>query len=455
MCAVETRWEVGPVAANWGPLRAMLDGANTLTLHWDQLDRLVDGLPASATNHSAFWSGERSTWPGFRTTDVVVGKSVTFVRIDGAPAKRSAARPVTATSPVIAGQHARSSDAADLVLIGCVKEKLDHPAAAHDLYISPLFAKERTYAEASGAPWFILSAEHGLVAPEEVLAPYNLKLSSTTADYRRAWGTRVVDRLVDVAGPLHGKRIEVHAGSAYIDPIRSLLGQHGATVLEPLAGLKLGPRLAWYKNGGLIGAQALSDKRAGSSVTDAAAYVRALRDEGTALTPTDFLATNGAGLRSPGLYSWWVDPVGAADLTRGVGHQIKPGMIYAGLAGATRERSGRQSSNTLWLRIMGMHLGGKHEFSTLRLTLGSSLAEGLGWGEIDEAKLSEWMHAHLRVLAIPVPDADALGKLESVALDELDPPLNLSKVAKTDVRRRLTELRRRYSRKRRRPRPAT
>lgn len=70
-------------------------------------------------------------------------------------------------------------------------------------------------------------------------------------------------------------------------------------------------------------------------------------------------------------------------------------------------------------------------------------------------KLSEWMHAHLRVLAIPVADADTLGKLESVALDELDPPLNLSKVAKTDVRRRLTELRRRYSRKRRRPRPAT
>jgi hypothetical protein len=214
--------------------------------------------------------------------------------------------------------------------------------------------------------------------------------------------------------------------------------------------------LAWYKNGALSPAQAAPDEPAKSPITpDAAAFVLALKEEGTARTPTEFLATNGVALRSPGLYSWGVDPAGAADLTRGIGHEIKPGMIYAGLAGATRERSGRQSSNTLWLRISGMHLGGKHEFSTLRLTLGSALADALGWGEIDEVKLSEWMHAHLRVIAIPVEDADTLGRLESAVLEELDPPLNLSKVTKTDVRRRLTELRGQYSRKRRRSRPTT
>ncbi len=125
-------------------------------------------------------------------------------------------------------------------------------------------------------------------------------------------------------------------------------------------------------------------------------------------------------------------------------------MIYAGLAGATRERSGRRSSNTLWGRISGMHLGGKHEFSTLRLTLGSALVDALGWGGIDEVRLSEWMYAHLRVIAIQVADADMLGRLESAVLQELDPPLNLSKVGKTDVRRRLTELRRQHGRKVRR-----
>ncbi len=436
--------------ANWAPLRARLDGVDTLTLGWDELDALVGGLPASATNHSAFWSGERSRWPRFRTTDVVVGKNVTFVRFDGAPVKRSAGRRMTtAHQPSAAAQTHTSIAGVDLVLAGCVKEKLDRPAAARDLYISPLFAKERAYAEKSGAPWFILSAEHGLVAPEEVLAPYDLQLSKTSFEYRRDWGIRVVDRLVQLAGPLDGMVIEVHAGSAYADPIRSMLQDRGAIVREPLAGLRLGPRLAWYKNGALSPAQVAPDEPARSPITpDAAAYVLGLKDEATARTPTEFLATNDAAHRSPGLYSWWVDPAGAADLTRGIGHEIRPGMIYAGLAGATRERSGRQSSNTLWLRISGMHLGGKYEFSTLRLTLGSTLAGALGWGEIDEVKLSELMHAHLRVIAIPVADAYTLGRLESVVLEELDPPLNLSKVTKTDVRRRLTELRRQYSQKR-------
>jgi hypothetical protein len=244
MHAVETRWEERPMAANWAPLRAMLDGADTLTLGWGQLDALVGGLPASATNYSAFWLGERSTWPGFRTTDVVVGKSVTFVRFDGAPVKRSAGpRMTTARRHSAAAQAHTSVAGVDLVLVGCVKEKVDRPGAARDLYISPLFAKERAYAEASGAPWFILSAEHGLVAPEEVLAPYDLRLSKTSVDYRRDWGIRVVDRLVQLAGPLDGMVIEVHAGSVYADPIRSMLQERGAIVREPLP--DSGLALAW------------------------------------------------------------------------------------------------------------------------------------------------------------------------------------------------------------------
>jgi hypothetical protein len=62
------------------------------------------------------------------------------------------------------------------------------------------------------------------------------------------------------------------------------------------------------------------------------------------------------------------------------------------------------------------------------------------------------MYAHLRVVAIPVDDADTLGSLEAKILAELDPPLNLSKMVPTDARRRLTGLRRQYSRKRRRER---
>ena len=40
----------------------------------------------------------------------------------------------------------------DLILVGCVKLKGDEPSPARDLYTSPLFAKRRSYAKASGVP---------------------------------------------------------------------------------------------------------------------------------------------------------------------------------------------------------------------------------------------------------------------------------------------------------------
>ena len=54
--------------------------------------------------------------------------------------------------------------------MACVKSKGTRPAAAKDLYISPLFRNERAYAERAGVPWFILPGEHGLVAPDGWLA---------------------------------------------------------------------------------------------------------------------------------------------------------------------------------------------------------------------------------------------------------------------------------------------
>ena len=106
----------------------------------------------------------------------------------------------------------------------------------------------------------------------------------------------------------------------------------------------------------------------------------------------------------PGLYSWWVDEAGARELSLGLGlgleNLVEPGLIYAGLAGATRSRSGQKSTNTLWGPIRGMHLGGRHEFSTFRLSLGSILANTWRESEIDELRLTSWMHDHLRIVAM-------------------------------------------------------
>lgn len=420
--------------ANWSLLRERLRGVeDRCTFAWDDLDLLVGGLPQSAWEHSAFWRGTRTGWPGFITTQVIVGDQVTFVR-------RTAEAARAAADGVHSGKVPPLPSQPDFILVGCVKSKLSHPAPAQDLYTSTLFRKQRSYAQSAGVPWFVLSAKHGLVAPEDVLDPYDLRLSKTPRDYRKQWGATVVQQLQDVAGPLHGTVIEVHAGSAYVEAIRAGLRTAGANILEPLSGLTLGNRLAWYSH------PATSAPAAGAT-PEVNELVAQLRDEAASRTPAEFLSTNGDDLRTPGLYSWWVDHEGAADLTTGLSFTVNPGLIYAGLAGATRTRSGRKSTNTLWGRIRGMHLCGRHQFSTFRLSLGSALAAARGETHIDEDRLTEWMHAHLRVIALPVADADTLGELETAVLGLLDPPLNLAKLAKTPLRSRLSDLRRPHGRR--------
>ena len=94
------------------------------------------------------------------------------------------------------------------------------------------------------------------------------------------------------------------------------------------------------------------------------------------------------------------------------------------------------------MRIATMHLGTNYELSTLRHTLGAILTHAKVWGEFEEATLTKWMHAHLRVVAVPFLDADLLGRVEEALLVELDPPLNLRGMAKTPLRLQLTGLRR-------------
>jgi hypothetical protein len=319
---------------------------------------------------------------------------------------------------------------ADLLLVTCVKAKRSSPAAAKDLYVSPLFRKQRTYAERQSAPWFILSAEHGLVAPDDWLAPYERYLPDTPHSYRAAWGSWVAERLALLAGPLAGRSIEVHAGSTYVEAISGPLEAKGATLVLPLAGLGVGGRLAWYRTSDLEAPQP------GGSLAER------LADPTDAVSPGAFVTGGSEGLKMPGLYSWWVDEEGAADLSVGLGSPVRAGLIYAGLAGATRWPSGRRSTNTLWSRISGMHLGGRHEFSTFRRTLGAVLSHATGSSEIDEVALSEWMSKHLAVVTAPYPNADDLGRLEAQVLNALDPPLNIRGRPASPIRMRLTELRR-------------
>ena len=137
-----------------------------------------------------------------------------------------------------------------IFLVGCVRTKRDRAAAAKDLYASPLWRGRRVYAERSGQPWFILSALHGLVRPDERIEPYNLALANLSTAQRRVWGERVVADLQAKVGVWPGREFEIHAGAVYSKALAPRLRALGAKVSLPLEGLSLGKQLQWYRGFG-------------------------------------------------------------------------------------------------------------------------------------------------------------------------------------------------------------
>lgn len=325
-----------------------------------------------------------------------------------------------------------------VLLLGCVKGKGPRPAPARDLYTSDLFRKRRTYAETSGHPWFILSALHGLVHPDDVLEPYDLALAKQSAAFRDRWGRQVVDALRDRLGSLAGTSFEVHAGAPYADAVRGLLEAAGAEVVLPLRGLTQGQQLAWY----LRPSSGDTDRRSAPTAdeADVDAAVAALTEPAASRSPDGF-PWGRSDLDQPGLYAWSVDEQGARDLTRGSGLLVRAGLVYAGQAGATAWPSGKQPSSTLLSRIRGNHLRGRLSASTWRLSLTSLLREPLGLelrnGELDGSAheaLTRWMTSRLRLAVLPTHDRDSLAALEDEVLVRLDPPLNLDGMGATPLR---------------------
>jgi cytoplasmic iron level regulating protein YaaA (DUF328/UPF0246 family) len=79
------------------------------------------------------------------------------------------------------------NDSSTVYLVSCVSEKRAAPSPAKDLYTSTWFTKARHYTECTGCLWFILSAEYGLVRPEDALAPYEKTLNTMLIGERREW----------------------------------------------------------------------------------------------------------------------------------------------------------------------------------------------------------------------------------------------------------------------------
>lgn len=132
-----------------------------------------------------------------------------------------------------------------IALVSCAKSKKDVPAPAAELYTSTLFRSCKEYAESNADQWYILSAEHGLLHPEEVVAPYERTLKRMRMSERLDWAERVQRQLLETLPPQ--SEITLLAGECYRENLIPFLKEHGFTVRIPLLGLPFGKQLRRLK----------------------------------------------------------------------------------------------------------------------------------------------------------------------------------------------------------------
>nr|WP_198585955.1 DUF6884 domain-containing protein [Pararhizobium haloflavum] len=103
--------------------------------------------------------------------------------------------------------------------------------------------KARVLVEASGDPWFILSAEHGLLAPDRVIEPYERTLNTMSVADRRAWAQQVQEQMEETI-PEVGE-VVVMAGNRYRENLMPYLRERFTKVTVPMDGLTIGRQLSW------------------------------------------------------------------------------------------------------------------------------------------------------------------------------------------------------------------
>jgi hypothetical protein len=142
-----------------------------------------------------------------------------------------------------------------ILLVGCASSKAPTTVAAKDLYVSDLFTMRRKYAETMGLDWYIISAKHGLLRPDDVISPYDETLIDASEIERSMWGLRVSHQILDAIKSknktgfdVKAVSIEIQAGKKYAEPLKNFLAMCGIRAIStPLDGLGIGQQKSYAK----------------------------------------------------------------------------------------------------------------------------------------------------------------------------------------------------------------
>ncbi|MFC9419939.1 DUF6884 domain-containing protein, partial [Bacillus mobilis] len=110
-------------------------------------------------------------------------------------------------------------------------------------YVCSLFKRASAFAEQTCDRWYILSAKHGLVHPDTVLEPYDMRLGASrrTSPPIPAWCERVQEQLAAELIGLEDVTLTVLAGEQYRYAVYGSQWRYEV----PMKGMGIGRQLGW------------------------------------------------------------------------------------------------------------------------------------------------------------------------------------------------------------------
>ncbi len=328
--------------------------------------------------------------------------------------------------------EAEAVDAIVLGSLGHLDDRLGVPAPARDAFRDLEFRRARRAAELSGARWFVLSADHGLLEPTDWMSPEDTFDATTQPRHRAAWAAWVVARLEALVGTLDDLVVQVEAPDEMGLPVISALLDAGAAATT-------GPVHALAPPLPTAADTAVDEDRPATEPAASSPDLRFAAAPSVAAHLAEAQHAVGASeaamlVDGPGIYAWSVDHDGARVLNRALMLPVRAGVIFVGQVGAGR------GGSSLSDHLVRVQLQGRARSSTFRSTLATTLAVPLALRTMDDPDLQQWMLKHLTVAVWPTHDVDELRELTRSVIGVLRPPLNLDHVGAQEYRRRLAEL---------------
>lgn len=318
----------------------------------------------------------------------------------------------------------------EICLISCSKKKKkdNNKILASERYNSPLFNKMKAYASSSRFNrWYILSAKHHLLSPEECIGDYDETLNTMSSEKRKKWAKKVFEQLQEKI--TSDDKITILAGKRYWEYLGKELSSHKYKCDIPMKGLHngIGEQLKWLNNQLLL-----------------------ILNELLVKTPIPYKDLEGLknnpenNLEKAGIYAWWFkdfdddvveecrkewkeakEKCERKDVDEWVEtkkdcKKVQLTLLYVGITG---------KNNRNIIKRLKEHYKSNAEASTLRYSLGCLLGCELSlegkiktFGEKKEMKLSGWMKENACVSWIDHKNPE---ELENTALKELVLPLNI------------------------------